>query len=172
MVRSLLLDPSRVTVRSFLEIFRASIDVCSRRRSISMRKSSPEETRASAGASNSDEIDIDFMVEDVVVDRIRDMQVPLEDGNRRGIVELGAVAGGMVTFRVLFSIFSRRRCISRRKSNPEEGNAFDGVCSSDSDILLEPLLDRLWGMLLPECSGRGKSSWGEYCLYGRYGLIL
>jgi hypothetical protein len=128
MVRSLLLDPSRVTVRSFLEIFRASIDVCSRRRSISMRKSSPEETRASAGASNSDEIDIDFMVEDVVVDRrIRDMQVLLEDGDGRGIVELGLAAGGMVTFRVLFSIFSRRRCISRRKSNPEEGNAFDGV---------------------------------------------
>jgi hypothetical protein len=150
-------------VRSLLDIFRALIEVCSRRRSISKRKSSPVETcrasSAAAGSSNSDEIDSgDFMVlveDGVLVDRIWDMHVLLEDKGRRGIVELVVVAGGMVvelvmvtaggmiTFRVLFSIFSRRRCISRRKSNPEEGNALDGVCSSDSDILLEPLLDRL-----------------------------
>jgi hypothetical protein len=161
MVRSILLDPSRVTVRSLLEILRALIEVCSRRKSISKRKLSPEETRAS---------DFMVLVEGVLVDRIRDMHVLLEDGDGRGKVELGVVAGGMVTFRVLFSILSRRRCISRRRSNPEEGNAFDGVCNSDSDILLEQLLDRLWDMLLPEC-GRGKVEF-DYCLYGRQGLIL
>jgi hypothetical protein len=49
-------------------------------------------------------------------------------------------------------IFSRRgRCCSKRKTIPEEGRAPVGVCSSDTDILLEDLLvDCLWDMLLPE----------------------
>jgi hypothetical protein len=52
-----------------------------------------------------------------------------------------AAGGSMFAFPDLFLVFSRRRCISRRKSNPEEGK--------------EQLVDRLWDRFLPEC-GRGK----------------
>jgi hypothetical protein len=64
---------------------------------------------------------------------------------------------GGVTKEVQFAVvtacmFSRRRCISKRNSHPEEGSAPSGVCSSDIEMSLdEVLVDRLWGMLLSEC---------------------
>jgi hypothetical protein len=66
--------------------------------------------------------DSDFLLEDSLVDRL----------------------SGMLVFCALLSARSRRRCICRRKSNPEEG--------SDRAFSLEDfLIDR---MLLPEGGGR------------------
>jgi hypothetical protein len=92
------------------------------------------------------------MLEDCNVDRIWDML--LHGGGGREKVEFAVVAACIVAFSFLcpfLSIFSRRRCISKRNSNLEEGSA-PAVCSSDVDMSLdEVLVDRLWGMLLPEC---------------------
>lgn len=127
---------SRITVRFFLAAFCAFL----------IGQSSPEETSASS-ARKSDVSDGDFMLEDCNVVRIWDML--LHGGGGREKVGFTVVAACIVASCAFLSIFSRRRCISKRNSNLEVGSAPAGVCSSDIDMSLdEVLVDRLWGMLL------------------------